>query len=327
MKRNSGIPTVVKAIRRHRHFLIASHVNPEGDALGSMLALGSLLKRLGKRVVLANQGGIPETYAFLPHVAAVLSGPSPLALADAAITVDVPLLERTGTIRRMIEKVPLLINIDHHVSNQYFGDINWVDPHAAAVGEMIHRLFRAFRLIPTRAEALCLYVSIVSDTGSFRYMNTTPHIHRLAAELIQRGVSPLKTAQALYECHSAKDIQFLGNVLGGLRQTCGGRVAWLEVPSKLLKRMKPGAEMVDELVNYPRSIRSVEVAFCLREASDRKSVRVSFRSKGRVDVDRIARRLGGGGHPAASGCTVQGTLAEARSMVLRVVRDALCDRS
>lgn len=314
---------VMEAIRRHRRFMVTSHINPEGDALGSALAMASLLKRLGKQAVMANQGGIPKAFDFFPRTAPVLKSPSPRVTAEVAITVDVPILSRTGSIQRMIEKVPLLINIDHHVSNQRFGHINWVDPQAAAVGEMVYRLYRAFRLRPTREEALCLYVSIVTDTGSFRYMSTTPEVHRIAARLIDTGLSPLRVAQDLYECHSPSDLRFLGRVLENLRDAQRGRVAWVEVPYALLKACKPGPEIMDELVNFPRAVRTAEVAFVLREQSTQGEIRVSFRSKGRIDVDRIARRFGGGGHRAASGCRVKGTLAQARSKVLKIVREAL----
>jgi phosphoesterase RecJ-like protein len=201
--------------------------------------------------------------------------------------------------------------------------VNWVDPKAAAVGEMIYRLYRAFRLKPTREEAFCLYVSLVTDTGSFRYMNTTPAVHRIAAELIATGVSPLKVAQQLYESYSPKDLKFLGAVLKGIRRSPDAQVAWLEIPLRLIQRSRVSDEMIDELVNYPRSVGSAEVAFTLRESPEQGKIRVSFRSKGRIDVDRIARRFGGGGHRAASGCTVEGTLPQARAKVLKVVREAL----
>jgi bifunctional oligoribonuclease and PAP phosphatase NrnA len=220
-------------------------------------------------------------------------------------------------------KTPLTVNIDHHVSNHRFARINWVDPKASAVGEMIYRLYRAFRLRPTRDEAFCLYVAIVTDTGSFRYLSTTPAVHRIAAELIALGVSPLKTAQHLYECHSPKDMQFLGAVLRNLRSTPDHRVAWLEIPQDLLRKFRPGPEILDELVNYPRAVRAAEVAFVLKQRTGGGEIRVSFRSKGRVDVNRIACGFGGGGHRAASGCTLQGTLPRVRKQVLNVVRQAV----
>ena len=236
---------VMQAIRRHRRFVVISHINPEGDALGSALALAGLLRRLGKQAVVAIQGGVPEAFGFFPRLVPVVGRPSQAPKVDVAVTVDVPVLSRTGTMSRLIERAPLKMNIDHHVSNHLFGDVNWVDPRAAAVGEMIYRLCRAFGLRPSRDEALCLYVSIVTDTGSFRYMSTTPAVHRIASDLISRGVSPLKVAQELYECHTASDLRFLGKVLQGIRQTPDRKVAWVEVPHALMAQGRPGPEIVD----------------------------------------------------------------------------------
>ena len=314
---------VIEAIRRHKRFVVSSHINPEGDALGSALALAALLKRLGKRATVTTDGGIPETFKFFPRLAPVAGKFTPALKADVAITVDVPVLERLGCMRKLFEQTPLTVNIDHHVSNQRFADINWVDPKAAAVGEMIYRLYRAFRIQPTREEALCLYVSIVTDTGSFKYMSTTPEVHRIASDLIARGVSPLQVSQDLYECHQPKDLRFLGAVLRNLRILPDGKIAWLEIPHAQFKSFRPGPEIADELVNYPRSVRTAEVAFVLKQETNDGKIRISFRSKGRVDVNRIARQFGGGGHMAASGCTIEGTLPQARKKVLHAVRKAV----
>ena len=317
------VRAVMEAIRRHRRFTVSSHVNPEGDALGSALALASLLKRLGKQAVVATDGGIPKAFAFFPRIAPVVGRPSQVKMPEVAMTVDVPVLERLGSMTGMFKEAGLSVVIDHHVSNRLFGDVNWVDPKAAAVGEMIYRLYRAFGMTPTRDEALCMYVSIVTDTGSFRYMSTTPEVHQIAAALITRGVSPLKVAQDIYECHSPSDLRFLGRVLTSLKSSPDGRISWVEVPYKLLKSCRPGPEIIDELVNYPRSVQTAEVSFVLREQTLDGKIRVSFRSKGRVDVNRIARSFGGGGHRAASGCTIEGSLPQVRAKVLKTVRQAL----
>lgn len=320
---NKGeMKAVIETIRRHRRFAVSTHVNPEGDALGSALALAALLKRLGKQAVVATDGGVPEAFAFLPRIARVTAKPADHS-AEVAMTVDVPVLSRLGCMAPRFARTPATVNIDHHVSNHRFGRVNWVDPEASAVGEMIYRLYRAFGLRPRREEARCLYVSIVTDTGSFRYRSTTPAVHRIASELIAVGVSPLQVAQDLYECHSPRDMRFLGAALQSLKSAAGGRVAWLEIPRILLRTFRPGPEIVDELVNYPRAVRTAEVAFVLREGSVRGEIRVSFRSKGRVDVNRIAQGFGGGGHMAASGCTLKGTMPQARREVLDVVRKAV----
>ena len=317
------VKSVMEAIRRHRRFAVSSHVNPEGDALGSALALASLLKRLGKQAVVATDGGIPKAFEFFPRVAKVVGRPSQIPLPEVAMTVDVPVLARLGSMEDLFKQAGLSVNIDHHVSNQLFGDVNWVDPKAAAVGEMIYRLYQAFRVKPTRDEAFCMYVSIVTDTGSFRYMSTMPEVHRIASDLISRGVSPLKVGQDIYECHSPSDLRFLGKVLNSLKSTPDGRITWVEVPYSMLKSCRPGPEIVDELVTYPRSVRTAEVSFVLRDQANDGKIRVSFRSKGKVDVNKIARCFGGGGHMAASGCTVNGTLAQVRRKVLEAARQAV----
>lgn len=316
------LKAVMAAIRSNRRFTVSAHLNPEGDALGSALALASLLKRLGKSAVVVNDGGLPAAFRFFPRLVPVMSGATRVP-ADVAMTVDVPVLSRTGSVRKLIEKTKLIINIDHHVSNQRFGHINWVDGKAAAAGEMVWRLYQAFRVKPTRDEAFCLYVALVTDTGSFKYMNTTPEVHRMAAQLLSTGVSPLEVSQRLYESHSVSDLKFLGKVLSSMRHSAGGKIAWLEIPRRLVKASKAGPEILDELVNYPRSVQSAEVAFVMREDAHPGKTRVSFRSKGRIDVNRLARHFGGGGHRAASGCTVLGNIPQARAKVLKVVKASL----
>ncbi|MBI4227126.1 MAG: bifunctional oligoribonuclease/PAP phosphatase NrnA [Candidatus Omnitrophica bacterium] len=316
-----SLPRVVQAIRRHRRFLVAAHVNPEADALGSALGLAGLLRKLGKRVQILNDGGTPESLRFLPgsdRVAATLPGPTD---AEVAITVDVPVFARVGASAKWLKQAGQLISIDHHVSHDRFGDINWVDPAAAATGQMIYRLFRAFRIAPSKDDALCLYAALVIDTGSFKYRNTTPEVHRIAADLLERArISPLVVSQQLYETHHLRGLRTLGVVLRRLQATPDGRVAWVEVPRRLVRQAGP--EILDELVNYPRAIKTAEVAFAMREHGPR-NVRISLRSKGRVDVDRIARAFGGGGHLAASGCTIRGSLSSARRALLAEIRTHL----
>ena len=321
-EKKTNLRAVVRAIRRHRRFVIAAHINPEADALGSALALAGLLRKLGKQVQVINDGGTPEAMAWLPGSDRVAKRlPAGTAVA-VAITVDVPVFARVGAVGPDLKRAGLLISIDHHVSHEGFGDLNWVDPSAAATGEMIYRLFRAMRVTPSKEDALCLYAALVTDTGSFKYRNTTPQVHLIAADLMRRAaISPMFVSQQLYEAHQASDLRLLGDVLRGLRLTPDGRVAWVEVSRAQLKRAGP--ELIDELVNYPRAVKGVEVAFAMREQDG--EVRVSLRSKGQVDVDLIARAFGGGGHMAASGCTVSGTLPQVRARLLAEIRKYLPD--
>ncbi|PIQ81659.1 MAG: DHH family phosphoesterase [Candidatus Omnitrophica bacterium CG11_big_fil_rev_8_21_14_0_20_64_10] len=321
----STVSEAVRVIRKHSRFLISAHVNPDPDAMGSALALAGLLKRLGKKVLIANEGGIPPALGFLPKTAAVTDRRTRFD-PQAAMTVDVPILSRLGNMASWVEETPVVVNIDHHISNRSFGTVNFVDPSAGATGEMVHRLYRAFRVRPSAKEAFCMYVAIVTDTGSFRYANSSPAVHRIAAELIETGVRPLAVSQALYETYTPQDLRFLGEVLRRIRHSPDGRIAWVEVPRALVRRHGAGPEIEDELVNYPRSIRTAEVAMVFREAEEPGRIRVNFRSKGRVDVNRIARVFGGGGHAAAAGCSLPGTLAAIRPRVLREVRSVLAKR-
>lgn len=317
-----SLPKVISAIRRSRRFLVAAHVNPESDALGSALALAGLLRKLGKSVQVINDGGTTEALRFLPgsdRVVATLREP---VRADVAITVDVPVFKRVGRVGPWLKQATRLISIDHHVSHEGFGDINWVDPTAAATGQMIYWLFQAMHVRPSREDAVCMYAALVTDTGSFKYRNTTPDVHLMAADLIRLGrINPMVVSQHLYEAHQITGLQALGEVLRGLQRTPDGRIAWVEVPRRLVARAGP--DIIDEIVNYPRAIKGVEVAAALRESPQPGAVRASLRSKGSVDVDRIARAFGGGGHMAASGCTVPGTLRQARARLLAEIRKHL----
>ena len=311
---------IIKMIRRHKRFLISSHVNPEGDSLGSALALGGLLKKLGKRIQLVWDGPVPMTYRFLPGAKTVRHSPN--GPYDATFIVDCPTLARIGRTQQFIDKRKPLCVIDHHISNERFGTINWVDPSAAAVGEMVYFLFKMLKVKPDRNDATNLYASIVGDTGSFRYSNTTPKIHRVAAELIERGIHPVVVSNALYESASLHSRRLLALALGTLKVDRGGKIAWIKVTQKMFSKCQATSEETEGFVDYPRSLKGVQAAVFLREEKG-GGVKVSFRSKSSFDVNRIARRFGGGGHRAASGCFIREKLPKAEAMVLREVRKAL----
>ncbi len=319
-----SLPRVIRAIRnkKNKRFVIAAHVNPEADALGSALALAALLRQVGKQARVINDGGTPKALEFLPGSSRVGKRLPRGFVPDVAVTVDVPVYYRIGSVKPIFEQVPLLISIDHHASHQGFAQINWVDPSAPATGAMIYQLYQAMKVPFPKDAAYCMQAAIVTDTGSFKYRNTTASVLRMAADLIQRGkVSPLEISQNLYESHRLKDLKILGDILRRLKSGAGGRVAWVEVPRALMRRAGP--EIIDELVNYPRAIKKVEVAMAMRESLDQHAVRVSLRSKGRVNVDMVARAFGGGGHRAASGCTVKGNLAQVRQQLLREIKKRL----
>ena len=315
-----GKKGIVQAIRDNRRFLISSHVHPEGDSLGSALALRGLLVKLGKKVEVVWDGPVPAAYRFLPGTSFVKRRSS--GSYDAAFIVDCPTLKRIGRAQQFIFGERPLCVIDHHISNERFGTVNWVDPQAAAVGEMVFALFEAFNVKMDLADATNLYVSIVTDTGSFRYSNTTGRIHLLASRLIAQGVEPARMTQALYESCSLPSRRLLSLALRTLKVGCGGEMASIWVTRRMLSACKSSSEETEGIVDFARSLEGVRVAVFFREEK-KSEVKVSFRSKGAFNVDQIARHFGGGGHRAASGCVVKEKLGKAEAMVLREVRKAL----
>ncbi len=311
---------LIRMIRRHKHFLVTSHVNPEGDSLGSALALRRLLLKLGKRVEVVLDGPVPGAYRFLPDISVVKQKPS--GPVEAGLIVDCPILERIGRVSRFLEGGKPIGVIDHHISNERFGTVNWVEPEAAAVGEMLFALFKAMRVKVALPEAIHLYVSIVTDTGSFRYSNTTAHVHKVTSELVRLGVDPAAIARNLYESHSFSSRRLLARTLKTLRLDCGGKVASLEVTRRMLASCQGKSEETEGFVDFARSLKRVQVAVFFREEKN-GGIKISFRSKGKVNVNRIASRFGGGGHRAASGCMVPGSLTHAKKRVLSEVRKAL----
>ena len=299
--------------------LMLGHVHPDADVLGTLLALGLGLEARGWRVTYGGPHPAPGVLAFLPGVERYRVLTSLEDRWDVAVLTDCPNPERTeGLIDGARAAVAVVVNIDHHPDNRRYGHVNWVEPSAAATGEMVYRLIRGLGLPLTPAIATNLFTAIHTDTGSFRYSNVTPETFRIASELTEAGADPAAVASALYERRSSESLRWLGDVLARVCVAEDGRLAWLTLPEGLVPE---GFVEAEELVNYPRSIGSVRVACLLRERG--AQVKVSLRAKGDVDVSRIAARFGGGGHPNAAGCTLRGPLADAERQVLGAVRDTL----
>jgi len=322
---------VIKAIKKGKRFLITAHVNVEGDALGSQLAMKELLTSMGKEAFILDSDPVPEHYRFLPKASEVSSRFDKIGAFDAAIILDCPNLNRTGKVRDVINAsaVPI-INIDHHVSNEKFGDVNWVEPNASSAGEMVFRLFKEAGIKMTKEVALSLYIAILTDTGSFNYDNTSSVTHEIAGELLGYGLDPAVVSESVYERRSVKDINLLGLVLATIRVNKKGTIAHLEVTKDMLK--KTGADLAksEGLINFARSIDGVKVAVLFKEGQQEKDkINISFRSKGNgdaADVNKIAAIFGGGGHAKASGCIVVGSLKEVKKKVLAKIEASLKDR-
>lgn len=316
-----GPQAISSLIARKERYLLLGHLHPDGDVLGSMLGLGLALKGHGKRVTLAGPHPVPEPYRFLPGAEWIEQWKEPSGVHEVAVLLDCPDPARTGgLVDQVREHGTTVVNIDHHQDNRRFGDINWVDVNAAATGEMVYDLLDVLGWPITPEIATALYTTLVTDTGSFRYSNSTPKAFRTAAHLVSKGAAPARIAGELYEGRTLEDLRLLGQLLERIETSADGRVAWLVLHGDLARNQD--LIEAEDFIAYPRSIRSVKVALLFRELQPGQ-VKVSLRGKGEVNVARIAARFGGGGHPNAAGCTVALPLDAAKAAVLDAVAHAL----
>ncbi|NQU95545.1 MAG: bifunctional oligoribonuclease/PAP phosphatase NrnA [Candidatus Omnitrophica bacterium] len=319
------IEKITKVLKKYDKFLITSHINPEGDSLGSQLAMAELLKCLGKKFVIFDNDKVPERYRFLPGINLIRNDiKDENEKFDAAIVLDCPNLKRVGRVREAVKKTETVINIDHHVSNEKFGDLNWVEEGASSAGEMVYKLYKSLNCKITKTVALYLYIAILTDTGSFNYSNTSGATHEIISELLGYGIEPYDVSQSIYENKTLGEVKLLAKALSDLKVLASGKVACLVVRKDLFRKTKTKPTACENFVNFARSVKGVNVAVFFREDINKKNVfHVSFRSTGRVDVNRIASFFGGGGHKNAAGCNVRGSLNEVKKKVLEKVKDAL----
>jgi phosphoesterase RecJ-like protein len=309
---------LLSRLRQAGRVLVTSHANPDGDAIGSQLGLARLLRRMGKGAVVWDHDPVPALYRALPAAERIHVGEEPPRGFpddfDTLVVLECPSLDRTRLEQHLAGVMPIL-NIDHHLGNQHYGAVNWVDVSAPAVGEMVLRLASDLKLEIDADTAACLYLALVSDTGGFRHANTTPRAFEAASVLVTHGASPERTAQWLYESRPAGMLRLLGEMLGTLELSGNGRVATALLTPEMYTRAGAVASDSEGLVDYPRSIVGVEAVALLRVLGDQR-VKISMRSRGDgVDVERIARRRGGGGHRAAAGYEASGELDALRREV------------
>jgi len=308
------LSAICRVLREKDRFLVACHENPEGDAIGSELALALALRKMGKTATVLNSDPVPGNLLFLPGAGTVVFEEDG-SKYDVAVVVDCGSPERTGRVGRELLKCPLLVNIDHHRTNGDLGELSLVDPAAAATGLLIHRVLSAMRCDIDLDVATNIYVAVLTDTGSFHYGSSSPEAFEVAGDMVRRGADPWAVAEQVYETQSANRLRLLGRVLGSIEVSLGGKVASITTMREDLREFASGKDALEGFINYPRSIVGVEVAVSFRE-EEGDVFRVSFRSKGRVDVSAVAGRFGGGGHRNAAGCTVPGTLSGVKKRVL-----------
>lgn len=296
---------IAAALRKSRSVFIACHVAPDGDCLGSALALQLALTRIGRRAQVGSADGIPEPYRVLPGAGSVLSAP-PVPPADVAVAVECSTVERAGSFAQTLLGAKTLVNIDHHVSNAGYGHLVYWDTSAAAVGEQIANVIAALRVPVDREIAECLLTAVVTDTGSFRYRNTTARSLRLAAELVDAGAAIHPIVERVYETRSAGGLRLLGLALAGLTVTANGRLAWTQITSEMLATAGATPDDVTGIVGMLRQIRGVQIALLFEVTP--QGVRVGIRSREGARSNVIAETFGGGGHQEAAGFTAAGPL-------------------
>ena len=312
-----------QALREGGRFAVLSHVRPDGDALGSQLALGLSLKRLGKDVRIWNEEGMLEKYSFLPSANLLTKPPADPEDVDVAIALDTAIQNRLGTALPAVRSAKVWINIDHHPSNPGYGDLVYINPKAPATGQILFELIRSEKLPIDAAIAENLYVAISTDTGSFQYPNTTARTFEIAAELVRAGVDVGRVSQLTYENYPRRRAELLRDLLGTMRFEANDRVASFSLSLATAKKLGVLPEDNEGLIDHLRAIHGIIVAVFFEELADGK-VRVSMRSKSeKVNVCAICEKFGGGGHVLAAGARIRGTLAEVEKKILEEVRDVV----
>jgi phosphoesterase RecJ-like protein len=317
--------SVVAAIREADRILLTCHINPDGDALGSMIALGLALRHLEKTVVMVSADGIPEILRFLPSSEDVVTDASE-ATFDLAIVLDAGELARVGRTRPAVDATPRVIDIDHHVTAGVFGDIRLLDATAAATAEIVYDLLHALGVDITLHIAECLLCGLLTDTGSFRFMNVTPRTMAIGGELIGIGASPNRIAEFVFENKSFAAQKLLGRALDSLQQSADGRVVWAGLRKEDFADFDATDEVTEGIVASVRAVRGNDVAALFREMPNGK-IRVSLRGRPPADVSLIAAHFGGGGHRLASGCTLDGPLADAEARLVAEIHRRLAETS
>jgi phosphoesterase RecJ-like protein len=314
------------AVKKYKSFLITAHTNLEGDALGSELAFYRLVRKMGKSALIVNEDSLPYGYDFLPDKDKInrLDRYARRFKFECLAVLDCSDLRRTGEVYRLNSGHKPILNIDHHISNEKFGQVNWVEPYASSCAEMVFKLYKKLGVPLDRESATCLYTGIMADTGSFRYPNATASTHRIAAELLKFKLDIPFIYKNVYENIPFADMQLLIKILPCIRREAKGRLAWCTIRQSLLRNKKLSFDLTEHILSFARAIKDVEVvALFKKNLGVKDEIRVNLRSQGKVDVNKIASCFGGGGHRTASGATIHGKLDSVRKKVLAKIKENL----
>jgi phosphoesterase RecJ-like protein len=322
---NEQLAASQEFILKHNEFLVVSHIQPDGDAASSTCAVGWLLSQFNKRFIMVNEGAIPDKFQYLwgsEQVIHAAETPIPLKY-KYVICVDCADYSRIGDVADYFADDVQILNIDHHPTNNHYGTVNLIQDDAAATAVLLFDLFEWMNVTWDVDAATCLYTGLLTDTGGFRYANTSPKVMEIASKLLRCGVNANKMAEELLEKLTVSHIHLLKKALNTLSFSPNQKIAWLSISLADMMETEASNGDLEGFVNYPRNIEGVEVGIMFKELEDRK-VKVSFRSAGKVDVAHLAQSFGGGGHILASGATLEGSPEEVVSLIVQAVEEVLC---
>ena len=319
---------IVQHIKDARHILIVSHAEPDGDSVGSLLALGLALTKIGKSITLLNPSPIPAVYRFLPGADRIVQQIIKAEKFDLVIVLDCGDIDRVGDAAVDVSKIPMLINIDHHVSNTGFGQAQFVDTTACATAEIIYRLINVLNIPCDKDIATSIYTGILTDTGSFRFSNTNRASFVISSAMIDAGVEPHRVAQHVFGTYSLGRMKLLNMALNSIEISENGKLSMMTITRSMLNTTGTNSEDLDGMINYARRIEDVKVAALIHEIKNgggkfinMNRYHVSLRSDSSVDVAKIASKFGGGGHTSAAGFQIESTLVALKTKIIDLAED------
>lgn len=319
---------IIQHIKDSRHILIVSHAEPDGDCVGSLVALGLALAKLDKEITMFNPSPIPAVYRFLSGTERIVQQIKKADTYDLVIVLDCGDMVRVGEAGAEVDKIPVLINIDHHVSNTGFGHIQLIDTDACATAEIVYGLINALQIPFDKAIATSIYTGILTDTGSFRFSNTNQAAFAISSAMIDAGVKPHRVAQRVFGTYSLGRIKLLNMALNSIEISDNGKLSMMTITRSMLNTTGTNTEDVDGMINYARRIEDVKVAALIHEIkngggkfANMNRYHVSLRSDSSVDVAKIAGRFGGGGHASAAGFQIESTLVALKTKIIDLAND------
>lgn len=320
---------IIDKLKNSKHVLLASHIHPDGDAIGSQISMGLALSACGKTVTLYNESSIPKMYQFLPSSDLLVRQVETTETYDTAVILDCTDLERTGKIADRLHQIPCIINIDHHITNNGFGTCQIIDSAACSTAEIVYRIINELGVAINRSMALSIYTAIMTDTGSFRFSNTNKAAFSICGEMVGIGVDPNFVANHVYITYSLSRIKLLNLVLESIEVSENGRMSIMELTQEMLDKTGTKREDVGRLINYARHLEDVKVAALVFESKngghkspeEERKFHISLRSDGTVDVAAIASSFGGGGHVTAAGFNIVSPLKTIKPKILSLSKD------